>query len=72
MLLAQEPPQFAQHLPAELQNLDQLKVLLDTLTDYHPDDEQPSYVLAIACRPILAGLRAAMPGSPLPALRGPP
>ena len=43
-------------LPAELANLDQLKVLLDALPDYHADDEQPSYVLAIPCRPILVGL----------------
>lgn len=51
-------------LPAELSNLDQLKVLLDALPDYFPEDEQPSYVLAIPCRPIVAGLNAMMPGLP--------
>ena len=43
-------------LPAELANLDQLKVLLDALPDYPPEDSQPSYVLAIPCRPVLMGL----------------
>ena len=28
-------------LPVELANLDQLKVLYETLPDYHPDDPQP-------------------------------
>ena len=50
--MAAQPPQ----LPAELANLDQLKVLLDALPDYHADVEQPSYVLAIPCRPIVIGL----------------
>ena len=50
-------------LPAELANLDQLKVLLDALPDYHADDEQPSYVLAIPCRPIVVGLCALVPTS---------
>lgn len=54
------PPQ----LPAELANLDQLKVLLDALADYDPEDNQPSYVLAIPCRPILVGLTALLPGLP--------
>ena len=43
-------------LPPELQNIDQLKVLLDTLPDYHGEETQPSYVLAIPCRPIVDGL----------------
>ena len=43
-------------LPPELSNLDQLKVLLDALADYHADVEQPSYVLAIPCRPVVLGL----------------
>ena len=51
------PPQ----LPPELANLDQLRVLLDALPDYHADDEQPSYVLAIPCRPIVVGLSALVP-----------
>ena len=53
------PPQ----LPPELANLDQLRVLLDALPDYHADDEQPSYVLAIPCRPIVVGLCALVPTS---------
>ena len=51
-------------LPAELENLDQLKVLLDALPDYDPEDTQPSFVLAIPVRPILVGLSAVLPGSP--------
>jgi len=43
-------------IPAELSNFDQLKVLLDTLPDYHPDEQQPSYVMAIPCRPVLVAL----------------
>lgn len=39
-------------LPPALSNLDQLQVLLEALTDYHADDEQPSYVMAIPCRPV--------------------
>lgn len=54
--------QQTRQLPAELSNLDQLKVLLDALPDYHQDDEQPSYVLAVPCRPVLAGLRAVLAG----------
>ena len=49
-------------LPEELSNLDQLKVLLDALPDYHAEDEQPSYVLAIPCRPVLLGLSSLLPG----------
>ena len=52
----------AQRLPAELINLDQLKVLLDALPDYIPDEPQPSYVLAIPCRPIVSGLAVLFPG----------
>jgi len=52
------------HLPPELSNLDQLKVLMDALPDYHADDEQPSYVLAIPCRPIVVGLSVLLPGLP--------
>lgn len=48
-------------LPAELANLDQLKVLLDALPDYHAEDEQPSFVLAIPCRPVLSGLKQLLP-----------
>ena len=54
------PPQ----LPAELANIDQLRVLLDTLPDYDPEDNQPSYVLAIPCRPILVGLSTVLPALP--------
>ena len=32
-------PQVTAQLPVELRNLDQLKVLLDTLPDYHSEDE---------------------------------
>ena len=53
------PPQ----LPPELANLDQLRVLLDALPDYHADDEQPSYVLAIDCRPVVCALARLMPGA---------
>lgn len=62
-LLSQQQ-QTAPQLPPELRNLDQLKVLLDTLPDYHSEDEQPSYVLAISCRPIVVGLSVALPGLP--------
>ena len=51
-----QPDQLPSQLPPALSNLDQLKVLLDALPDYHADDEQPSYVLAIPCRPILIAL----------------
>ena len=54
------PPQ----LPPELSNVDQLRVLLDALPDYHADDEQPSYVLAIPCRPIVVGISALVPTMP--------
>ena len=54
------PPMLA----PQLANLDQLKVLLDALPDYHADDEQPSYVLAIPCRPIVVALSALLPGLP--------
>lgn len=52
-------------LPPELANLDQLKVLLDTLPDYHPEDEQPSYVMAIPCRPVVVALRSLLPTIPV-------
>lgn len=42
----------------------QLKVLLDTLPDYHLDDEQPSYVMAIPCRPVLVALAQLLSGVP--------
>eukprot|EP00327_Prymnesium_parvum_P006443 CAMPEP_0182813992 /NCGR_PEP_ID=MMETSP0006_2-20121128/9623_1 /TAXON_ID=97485 /ORGANISM="Prymnesium parvum, Strain Texoma1" /LENGTH=158 /DNA_ID=CAMNT_0024940101 /DNA_START=230 /DNA_END=703 /DNA_ORIENTATION=- len=51
-------------IPAELANLDQLKVLLEALPDYHPDDEQPSYVMAIPCRPVLVALAQLFAGLP--------
>jgi hypothetical protein len=57
-------PQVTAQLPVELRNLDQLKVLLDTLPDYHSEDEQPSYVLAIPCRPIVIGLSVVLPSMP--------
>lgn len=37
------------------------QVLLDTLPDYHAEDEQPSYVMAIECRPIVVALANLMP-----------
>ena len=55
-------------LPAELQNVDQLKVLLEALPDYPAEEVQPSYVLAIPCRPIVMGLSTLFPG--LPCLSG--
>ena len=65
-LLAQsEAASVAQEqLPQQLANLDQLKVLLDALGDYHAEDEQPSYVLAIPCRPVVVGLASLIPGMP--------
>lgn len=39
------------------------QVLLDTLPDYHLEDEQPSYVLAIECRPVVCALARLMPGA---------
>ena len=58
-LLAQaQSSQQVLQLPHELANVDQLKVVLDVLPDYYADDEQPSYVLAIPCRPIVVGLSA--------------
>ena len=59
-----EAEQASLQLPPELANLDQLKVLLDALPDYPPEDVQPSYVLAIPCRPILVGLSTVLPGLP--------
>mmetsp|Transcript_3233 Transcript_3233/g.6769 ORF Transcript_3233/g.6769 Transcript_3233/m.6769 type:complete len:185 (-) Transcript_3233:47-601(-) len=50
-----------QTLPSELSNLDQLKVVLETLPDYHPEDEQPSYVLAVECRSVVCKLAMLMP-----------
>ena len=58
-----EQQQPLPQLPPQLRNLDQLKVLLDTLPDYHSGDEQPSYVLAIPCRPIVVGLCSVLPGA---------
>ena len=55
------PQAAAQGLPPELCNLDRLKVLLDTLPDYHSTDEQPSYVMAIECRPIVCALAKLLP-----------
>ena len=57
---SQQQPQ--PDVPAELSNLDQLKVLLDTLPDYHADDDMPSYVLAIPCRPIVVALGGLLTG----------
>ena len=51
-------------LPAELGNLHQLKVVFETLGDYHLDDEQPSYVMAVPCRPVVVALSALIPGLP--------
>ena len=39
-------------------------MLLDTLPDYHVDDEQPSYVMAIPCRPVLVALAQLIIGVP--------
>lgn len=41
-------------VPAALQNLDQLKIILDTLPDYCQTDQCPSYVMGIPCRPVRA------------------
>lgn len=38
-------------------NFDQLKIIAETLSDYNPGDQCPSYVMGIACRPILRGLQ---------------
>ena len=40
------------------------QVLFETLPDYHPDDPQPSYVLAIPCRPIVVALATLLPNCP--------
>ena len=45
-------------------SLPQLKVLLDTLPDYIPDEQQPSYVMAIPCRPVLVALAQLLSGVP--------
>lgn len=37
---------------------------MDTLPDYFPDDEQPSYVLAIPCRPVVLALSQLIPNLP--------
>ena len=37
------------------------QVVLETLPDYHPEDEQPSYVLAVECRSIVRQLALLMP-----------
>ena len=42
----------------------QLKVLLDTLPDYPLDEQQPSYVMAIPCRPVLIALAQLLSGAP--------
>ena len=60
---AEASGQGTPQLPPEPANLDQLKVLLDALPDYHADDEQPSYVLAIPCRPIVLGISTLIPAS---------
>ena len=39
----------------------QLKVLQEALLDYHPDIEQPSYVMAIPCRPVFVALVHLLP-----------
>jgi len=57
----QRPDAADLQLPYELSNLDQLKVLLETLPDYHAEDEQPSYVMAIECRPVVKALAKLMP-----------
>ena len=41
------------------------QVLYETLPDYHPDDTQPSYVLAIPCRPLVVALAALLPSLPV-------
>ena len=53
-----------QMLPPELANTDQLTVLLDVLPDYPPYDPQPSYVMAIECRPIARALASLFPELP--------
>lgn len=58
------PQAVGQPLPAELSNLDQLKVLLDTLPDYHSTDVQPSYIMAIECRPVVKALAKLLPSFP--------
>lgn len=63
-LLPQAEQQGVQ-LPPPLANVDQLRVLLDALPDYFPDDEQPSYVLAVPCRPVLVALSQLIPNFPL-------
>ena len=60
-----EEQQAIAQLPPELANLDQLKVLLETLSDYHAEDEQPSYVLAVPCLPVLEALRRFLPADTL-------
>lgn len=51
-------------LPPELTNIDQLSVLLEALPDYCQEDEQPSYVLAIPCRPVVLALSQLIPSIP--------
>ncbi|KAG8470403.1 hypothetical protein KFE25_008824 [Diacronema lutheri] len=58
--------QHAGQLDDALSNLDQIKVVLDTLPDYCQTDQCPSYVMGIPCRPILKALqRISMYGAPI-------
>lgn len=51
--------QHAGQLVEALSNLDQIKVVLDTLPDYCQTDQCPSYVMGIPCRPVRAPSKAA-------------
>ena len=64
VLLASATPTAPVAVPPALGNFDQLGVVLETLPDYHPEDEQPSYVLAIECRPIARELAQLLPNLP--------
>ncbi|KAJ1637070.1 hypothetical protein T492DRAFT_954804 [Pavlovales sp. CCMP2436] len=56
----------AGQLAPALSNFDQLKIVLDTLPDYYPTDQCPSYVLGIPCRPVLRALQqVTMNGAPI-------
>jgi hypothetical protein len=50
-------PQPQAALPEALSNLDQLKLVFETLPDYCPSDQCPSYVMGIPCRPVRRGAR---------------
>lgn len=59
-------PQFeasGTQLPADLANVDQLKIILDTLPDYPMFDLQPSYVMGLPCRPVVVALRGVLVSS---------